>query len=94
MSRYQIVCTDQPNCHIVSVGVGTDPDAANEKMTVQEVWRKLDAGHFFYTSDSYGNVAAVRKYDCPCGRGSLRSAPDATKANNLDNLRLCRWKAA
>ena len=37
---------------------------------------------------------SVRMYRSPCGSGSLRSAADSATANNLDNLRLCRWKAA
>ncbi|MGH3350906.1 MAG: DUF3892 domain-containing protein [Nocardioides sp.] len=97
MSRYQVVCTEQTGCsrggHIKSVGTGTNPDRANASWTVREVWDKIDRGDTFYTEAS-GYTASVKKYDCPCGRGSLRSTADATTANNLDSLRICRWNAA
>ena len=63
-------------------------------MTVLEVYLAIDNGDRFYTEDQFGNRAEVRKYKCACGRGSLRSAPDATRWNNLDNLRICSWRAA
>lgn len=94
MSTYRIVCTDQPNCHIVSVGVGSASSKATNKFTVAEVWNMLDAGHTFYTSDDKGNVALVQKLNCACGRGSLRSSADAVVENNLDYMRVCRWTAA
>ena len=94
MSSYEIVCTDQTGCtqggHIVSVGTGADKNAATQKWSVRDVWTALDSGNVFYSSGG-GKVALVNKYNCPCGLGSLRSAPDATTANNLDSLRLCRW---
>jgi hypothetical protein len=94
----QIVCCEQTGCarsgHIVAVGVGTDPSAASNRMTVSEVYSAMDRGVRFYTEDRYGNQAWVHKYACPCGRGSLRSAPDCTTGNNLDNLRICSWRAA
>lgn len=96
MSSYRVVCTEQTGCsqggHILAVGTG-EPDAANQSWTVQQVWNAMDLGHTFYTYAN-GYAAQVRKFRCPCGRGSLRSSADATTANNLDNLRLCRWKAA
>ncbi|GAA1789304.1 hypothetical protein GCM10009795_038820 [Nocardioides hankookensis] len=76
------------------MGVGSDPAAANSRMTVSEVYRAMDRGERFYTEDQFGNRAAVHKYNCPCGRGSLRSAPDCTRWNNLDSLRICSWRAA
>lgn len=97
MSTHQIVCTEQTRCtqagHIISVGTGTDSTSANAQWTVREVWDALDRGEVFYTYGG-GEVALVHKFHCPCGRNSLRSAPDATIENNLDYLRLCRWKAA
>lgn len=96
MGDYRVVCTEQTGCrqsgHITSVGTG-DPDAANASWTVQEVWDAIDGGHTFYTYAN-GYRATVEKYWCGCGLGSLRSSQDATTANNLDNLRLCRWRAA
>jgi hypothetical protein len=97
VSTQQIVCTEQTGCsqsgHIVAVGVGDDSTSASSRWTVHEVWRGIDAGDVFYTYAD-GKVALVHKYRCACGVDSLRSAPDSTTANNLDNLRLCRWKAA
>lgn len=94
MSQHRVVCTDQTNCnqggHIVGVGIGSNPNAASQRWTVGDVWRAIDSGDTFYT-EANGRTAKVRKYDCPCGRGSLRSTADATTANNLDRLRICQW---
>lgn len=94
----RIVCCEQTECsssgHIVAVGIGNDPSAASERVTVPEVWAAMDRGVRFYTADSRGNVAQVEKYYCGCRRGSLRSKADASRENNLDSLRLCHWKAA
>jgi hypothetical protein len=92
---HQIVCTNQTNCsstgHIVAVGIGSDVTRANERLTVGAVWAAMDKGDVFYTSDAQGNVALVEKFYCGCRQGSLRSKADASKANNLDSLRLCSW---
>lgn len=92
------MCCEQTGCtsfgHIVAVGVGSDPGHAMERLDVKQVWTAIDRGDEFYTSDDRGNTASVEKFNCPCGKGSLRSKADATTANNLDNLRICRWKAA
>lgn len=98
MSNHRIVCCEQTGCtssgHIVAVGVGSDPDSASERLSVAEVWAAMDRGAVFYTADRFGNVALVEKYYCGCRQGSLRSKADATTANNLDNLRICSWRAA
>lgn len=97
MSSIRVVCTEQTGCsqrgHIVGVGTGTDTAAADQSWTVQQVWEAMDRGHVFYTWAN-GYTATVHKYWCPCGRQTLCSSADATTANNLDSLRLCRWKAA
>jgi len=98
MSQYRIVCTEQTNCtasgHIIAVGVGDDASSADDRWTVHQVWNAMDSGDVFYTvGENTGKVALVHKYDCPCGRGSLRSESDATTDNNLDYLRMCRWKS-
>lgn len=90
----RIVCTEQPNCHIVAVGTNPDGgDNATGRMTVPEVWAAIDRGETFYTWGG-GKVALVHKFHCACGRGSLRSAADSTVANNLDYMRTCAWRAA
>jgi hypothetical protein len=93
---YRIVCTNQTDCsqagHITGVGTG-DASGWDRQWNVQEVWDAIARGHRFYT---YGGNkwASVHPHRCPCGAGSLRSGADATTANNLDNLALCRWSAA
>jgi hypothetical protein len=44
---------------------------------------------FETVSPSTGKRARILAYDCQCGVKSLRSAADAVKDNNLDNLRNC-----
>jgi len=98
MAAHRIVCCEQTNCttsgHIVAVGVGSDPSRASGRWTVHEVWNAIDRGEVFFTSDSAGRIALVRKYNCPCGKGSLKTAADASRENNLDNLRICHFPAA
>lgn len=97
MTQHRVVCTEQTGCrqggHILKVGTGSNANQASESWTVAEVWDAIDRGHAFYTYAD-GLTANVEKYRCPCGLGSLRSSRDATTANNLDNLRICRWQAA
>lgn len=99
--NYRIVCTEQepaPNppqhAHIVAVGVGNDPDAANKRFTLAEVLSMMDTGDNFYTVGTRtGKSAWVEKYWCShCSRHHIRSSPDATTDNNLDSLRYCHWK--
>jgi hypothetical protein len=102
MARNRIVCTDQEpvtqpttHAHIVAVGIGTDPDAATTKLTLNEVVAAIDRGDTFYTQGkTSGRVAGVEKYTCPhCRRTHIRSTPDAVHDNNLDSLRRCSWKS-
>jgi hypothetical protein len=98
--RYRIVCTDQEpvyqpttHAHIVSVGLGDNPDKASDKKTLAEVIAAIDRGDTFYTQGkSSGKVAIVRVVGCErCGRRIIRSAADAVQDNNLDYLRRCQW---
>jgi hypothetical protein len=88
---FQITCTEQTGNvhtgHITGVGV-----YGGTRWTVDEVWASIDRGTVFYTYGG-GRRATVHKYNCPCGRRSLRSGADATTANNLDSLSLCSWAA-
>ncbi len=88
MAEYEIVCTVQTGCaaggHILAVGRGD----ADYLMGISEVYSSMDRGDHFYT-DSDGVKAYVRKWACPCGAGTLKSASDATLRNNLDSLPLC-----
>ena len=99
MARYRIVCTrqeplDKPHdaAHIVSAGVGNDPEKAEQKLTLDKILKTIDSGDSFYTkSTSTGKEAEVKKFDCgTCKRTTIRSTPDAVTDNNLDNLRECR----
>lgn len=101
MASHRIVCTEQDppdephdQAHIVAVGIGDDPDSADERLTLEEVYEALDSGDTFYTqSKSTGAKANVDKYSCSsCGQSTLRSDADETEENNLNNLRRCSWK--
>lgn len=99
MSDIRIVCVEHAPCshrhdgHIVAVGTGVSADKATDQWTVSQVLTAMGNGHRFYTQAN-GFTALVNRYTCPCGLVTLRSSPDATTANNLDNLRICRWRAA
>lgn len=101
MTTYRIVCTEQlpisqppSHAHIVAVGIGTNPNAATQKMTLAEVLSAIDQGHIFYTQGiQSGKTARVEKFVCPhCRKYHIRSTPDAVPDNNLDSLRYCNWE--
>ena len=96
----RIVCTEQepaPNppkhAHIVAVGIGNDPNRADKRLTLNQVIHMMDNGDNFYTIGlQTGKSAWVEKYFCrSCNRYHIRSAPDHTTDNNLDNLRYCKF---
>lgn len=94
---YRIVCTEQHrpthHNHILGVGTGDDPTRAVQRWTVAEVRTAILNGTRFYTvSPSTGRIANVERFDCVCGIKTIRSTPDAIADNNLDNLRVCRWR--
>jgi hypothetical protein len=97
MSSYRIVCVektasaDGTHKHLSGVGTGIDPDSASTKRTVSEVRAAIDNGDTFHTVGANGQKANVEKWSC-CGVNTLRTKPDDTKTDNLDNLRLCSWK--
>jgi len=102
MALYRIVCTEQepaPNppkhAHIVAVGIGTDPNQAEKRLTLREVIAAIDRGDAFYTvGEQSKKTARVEKYWCQhCQRYHIRSTADAVQDNNLDSLRYCRqWQ--
>jgi hypothetical protein len=98
---YRIVCTEQQpinrpfnHAHIVAVGVGSDPGAASERLTLGQVLAKIDAGHSFYTQGPRtGKIAHVEAVYCPpCEHRIIRSHRDAVLDNNLDYMRGCQWQ--
>jgi hypothetical protein len=98
MSTNRIVCTEQsrPSAvghgHILAVGLGTDPNQATNRETVETVRANLLNGDVYYTvGPRTGKLAYVYRYDCPCGVKTVRSTADATTDNNLDSLRLCNF---
>lgn len=87
MATYRITCATKvhEHRHITTIG------DSSARWTVVQARTAIARGDVFYTvSPSTGKQARVRAYDCPCGVKSLRSAPDAVKDNNLDNLLNCR----
>jgi hypothetical protein len=90
MTDKHVVCTNMQDCHIGSVGIGSG-GRHPEVETVMDVYRGIQSGDRYFTDDLIENKAArVRPYRCGmCGRETLRSDPDATTRNNLDNLSSC-----
>jgi len=97
MADYRIVCTDKSSKtkdhdHIVSVGIGDNPNKAGSKQTVTQVRDALDNGDTFHTvSTSTSKKAYVEKLDCSCGVKTIRTNADGIKDDNLDALRKCNW---
>lgn len=99
MAEYRIICTTQeparvPNdrAHIVAVGTGSSASEYDRYWQLSEVLAAMDRGDTFYTfGESSRKRASVDKYVCPyCTRTHIRSASDAVKDNNLDNLPNCQ----
>jgi hypothetical protein len=92
---FRVVCASKQHAHrhIMSVGTGTDDNAASLVWTVAQVRRKLGAGNRFYTTDSRGRDADVERWTCNidnCTYETIRTNPDQTTDNNLDQIRDCR----
>jgi Protein of unknown function (DUF3892) len=93
VSEYRIVCTTKSKSspaathgHITSVKVGQGV-ATGATWQVSTVRFALDRGDTFYTEGG-GRKALVEKWSC-CGVETIRTKPDETKINNLDNLPAC-----
>ena len=94
MTDYRVVCVEKSasgdHHHITTVGTGSDANSAKTKWTVAKARKALDDGDKFHT-ESGSEKAYVEKYTC-CGVNTLRTKADDTKADNLDDLRICHWK--
>lgn len=90
-----IICvtkaTTPGHAHITHVGLGTMIEHYRERVPVATVRAAIRNGDRYYTvSPKTGKAALVEAYDCPsCKTGTIRSAPDSTTDNNLDNLSTC-----
>jgi len=97
MVDYRIVCvlTEHPHRHITTAGTGELEHRATTSWTVSEVRSAISSGDTFHTiGTSSGKRAEVRADDCRidgCTIKTIRSAADAVKDNNLDNLRTCNF---
>jgi hypothetical protein len=91
MAEFHIVCVDREEVrtghdHIVQVGTGGALDRITS-WTVAEVIARLETDSFYTTGG--GDKAYVHPYNCECGFETIRSAPDDTTADNLDDLSPC-----
>ena len=98
MARYRIICTTQEpshvphdRAHIVAVGTGSSASTYDKYWQLSEVLKAMDSNDTFYTFGELSRkTAEVEKYKCPnCADTHIRSAADAVKDNNLDNLPAC-----
>jgi hypothetical protein len=86
MADFRIVCVEKEHGHIIAVGTGTDPAAAERRWTVAEVRAAITKGDLFHTVGTNGVKAYVEKFD------GIRTKPDHIKNDNLDAQRVCSWK--
>ncbi len=98
MAAHRIVCVDMESCssgraeHVVAVGIDEQSNHATNRQTVDQVLRALGIGEAYYTQAG-NRTARVSKYSCSqCGRNFIRTHPDDTTVDNLDNLRACSWR--
>lgn len=77
--------------HVTGVGISTNLEKYQKRMTVAEVRAAIRQGDRFYTvGDTSGKAALVELYDCPtCQVQTIRSAGDAVTDNNLDKMPGC-----
>jgi hypothetical protein len=96
MAALQIVCveTEHPHRHILAVGIGADADRASYRLTTADVRKAIADGDVFYTVGSVsGEVALVSPDNCRiagCTIKTIRTHPDDTRDDNLDEMRVCR----
>lgn len=98
MATFRIVCTEQEpvyqphsHAHIVRVGTG-DSSGWSQKWTKDQVVQAIRSRrHNFYTyGTTSGQTAWVQAVRCSsCSGWIIKSAPDAVRDNNLDNLPAC-----
>ena len=91
----RIVCTDQEPAgaghdaaHIVAGGIGSSNGNPDNLEDVETIRRNIRNGTTYYTRYA-GNRADVHPYTCSCGTKTIRTDPDSSGANNLDNLPGC-----
>jgi hypothetical protein len=96
METRRIVCveTEHPHRHILAVGIGTEANKASYRLTTAEVRNAIANGDVFYTIGSVtGDSALVSPDDCRiggCTIKTIRTHPDDTRDDNLDEMRVCR----
>lgn len=87
--------TSHPPVHapLVAAGVGDGPDKAMNRLALTEVVQRLWSGDGSYTEGMRTGKAALAEHYIRrhCRIEHIRSAPDATTAHNLDNLRQRHW---
>jgi hypothetical protein len=94
-TNYRITCREMtkiekpsPHQHISMVGIVQG--GAVKRYTVTQIRSMMTAGDTFFTESKNGPIAKVVPFDCKtCNFPMIRSAPDATKDNNLDYLPNC-----
>ena len=98
MIDYYILCTEQPNDVIVSVGITTDLKiyASQQKKSRSDVIRDLYNGKIIYTAHSWNNFsgyssgAKVKKV-WVSGQQFISTEWNNTKKDNLDKIRKCEY---
>jgi hypothetical protein len=80
----------------IDCGTGTQPDAATQRWTVEEVIAAIRARRdTFYVQDSKNNIAEVIVADCPVHGHNhfiITTVADNRETDNLLDLRDCNWK--
>jgi hypothetical protein len=105
MSQYRIVCADiqpvnapRPHQHIVAVGVDINNDGiADQQHNLELVIDNIrDNKVIYYTIGSFtGKRANVEVAHCPaCFHEIIKTKPDDTRDNNLEQIRTCNWRSS
>jgi hypothetical protein len=91
MKVQRVVCARRTPCqygsHIISVGLGEDPEQRVEVFAVAEVYAEMDRGASFVTSNDWHQAAAVTKGSCGCGVDTLLSEPGSAWQNDIARLK-------
>jgi hypothetical protein len=98
VTNYRVLCVvlkyPSEHRHILEVGTGNDPDkAATTRWTVAQVLASMLQQNTFFTQ-APGSVEPAWVYPdtCECGRPTIRTRPNDTTEDNLDNLPDCGWR--
>ena len=90
MTDYLVQCVDRVSSddrnhgHIYQAFVRPVGGGMGRLLPVKDIRREIKLGyHHFWSEDTQGKRALVKRFKCDCGFKTIRTKPDDTQDNNL-----------